>query len=176
MAANGKTHQQILAEYYPGTRIGIGASGLTWTSLRSTRIKLFTTNAARDKVLLALAEKELLVLEALTRLKADPSIRIYPSREAFRDATGILDKIHGATRGRNIKLPPNPSIATVRHEILHAILETNTNTKHPDWFREGLVQALLNEQSAAADRVSALIDRDGKPKVLEMWTGAESLQ
>ena len=176
MAANGKTHQQILAEYYPGTRIGIGASGLTWTSLSSTRIKLFTTNAARDKVLLALAEKELLVLEALTRLKADPSIRIYPSREAFRDATGILDKIHGATRGRNIKLPPNPSIVTIRHEILHAILETNTNTKHSDWFREGLVQALLNEKSAAADRVSALIDRDGKPKVLEMWKGSEPVQ
>ena len=176
MAASGNTHAQILAEYFPGSKLGINASGLTWTSLRSTRIKLFTTNAAKDKVLLALAEKELSVLMALTRLKVDPSIRVYPSREAFRDATGILDKIHGATRGRNIKLPPDPTISTLRHEILHAILETNTNTKHPDWFREGLVQSLLNEKSAAADRVTALINRDGKPKVLEMWTGPEPMQ
>ncbi len=175
MAASGKTHSEILSEYFPGTKIGITASGLSWSSVRSTRISLFTTNAAKDKALLALAEKELLVLEGLTRLKVDPSIRIYPSREAFRDVTGILDPVHGATRGRQIQLPPNPAIATLRHEMLHAILESNTNATHPDWFREGLVQALLNEKSVAGTRVAALIQRDGKAKILAVWAGSESM-
>ncbi len=169
MAASGKTHTEILAEYYPGTRIGINASGLKWSSLKTPRITLFTTNPARDKQLLGLAELELKSLEALTGLKANPVIRIYPSRDAFRDATGILDPVHGATRGRNIKLPPSPKAHTLRHELLHALLESNTTAAHPQWLREGLVQALLNEKSKEANQALALISQQGLQQVLKSW-------
>lgn len=174
MAANGKTHSEILAEYYPGTRIGINAAGLKWTSLNTPRITLFTTNPARDKQVLGLAEVELKSLEALTGFNANPVIRIYPSREAFRDATGILDPVHGATRGRHIKLPPNPKALTLRHELLHALLETNTTATHPLWLREGLVQALLNEKSKEAEQASALIARQGLKQVLQSWSSSVS--
>ncbi len=169
MAAMGKTHAEILAEYYPGTRIGINATGLKWTSLKTSRITLFTTNPGRDKQLLGQAEIELSALENLTGFKANPVIRIYPSREAFRDATGILDPIHGATRGRHIKLPPNSKPLTLRHELLHALLESNTTAAHPSWLREGLVQALLKEKSADADRASALIAKQGLKQLLQAW-------
>ena len=169
MAASGNTHSEILAEYYPGTRIGINAAGLKWTSLKASRITLFTTNPAREKQLVGLAEKELQSLESLTGFKVNPVIRIYPSRDAFRDATGILDPVHGATRGRHIKLPPNPKALTLRHELLHALLESNTTATHPQWLREGLVQALLNEKSREADQALALISKQGLKQVLQSW-------
>ncbi len=174
MAAKAKTHVEILAEYYPGTRIGINASGLHWTSLKTPRITLFTTNPSRDNQVLAQAEKDLVALEALTGFNANPVIRIYPSREAFRDATGILDRVHGATRGRNVKLPPNSKPHTIRHELLHALLESNATASHPQWLREGLVQALLKEKSADADRASALIARQGLKQVLQSWHSSNS--
>ena len=102
-------------------------------------------------------------------MRVAPELRVYPSREAFRDATGIVSAVHGATRGRHIKVPPNPALLTLRHELLHALLESNTKARHPAWLREGLVQALLQEKSADADRVEALIAKDGLKKVLERW-------
>ncbi|WP_031499406.1 SpoIID/LytB domain-containing protein [Bryobacter aggregatus] len=169
MAAKGKTREQILAEYYPGTRISPAASGLSWRSLKSPRITLYTTNLTRDKALLAEADRELPLLEALTGFKVNPTLRVFPTREAFRDATGISTKVQGATRGRDIKLPPNPSLATLRHELLHAILESNTKISHPEWFREGLVQALLNEKSPESDRAAKLIYLHGKKHTISYW-------
>jgi stage II sporulation protein D len=167
MAAAGKSTEEILATYYPGTSIGVAAGGVRWKTLRSERVTLLTTNVARDRGLLALAVKELAALEALTGWKAEPVIRVYPSREAFRDMTGIVAKVHGATRGRNVKLPPGVELATLRHELLHAVLESNAAPGHPEWLREGLVQALLKEQSAAAGRVRELIAKQGLADVLK---------
>ena len=169
MAAKGKTSVEILAEYYPGTKIASGAAGLSWQVVRSARITLLTTNPAKDKSLLTIADKELVILESLTGLKVEPTIRIYPSREAFRDAAGTAENLQGATRGRNLKLPPGASIATLRHELLHAILETNTRVQQPEWFREGLVQALLNEKSEEAQRAAVLLREKGKAQTLQFW-------
>ena len=174
MAAGGSKYPEILAEYYPGTRLSVGAGGMAWQTLSGTKVQLLTTNAARDRNLLAQAEQELAVLERLTGWSANPIVRIYPSREAFRDVTGITANVAGATRGRQVKLPPNPSLGTLRHELLHAVLEANTSVRHPDWFREGLVLVLLNEPAAegakaARGRTEQLLKRQGKAKVLEYW-------
>jgi hypothetical protein len=58
-------------------------------------------------------------------------------------------------------------LATLRHELLHAVLESNAAPGHPEWLREGLVQALLQEQSASAGRVRELIAKQGLAKILE---------
>ena len=111
----------------------------------------------------------LALLESLTGMKVEPIIRVYPTREAFRDAGGTAVNLQGATRGRNIKLPPAASVATLRHELLHAILESNTKLQQPEWFREGLVQALLNEKSDAASRAAAMLREKGKAQTLLYW-------
>lgn len=169
MAAKGKTAAEILAEYYPGTKISAGAASPVWQTVRSGKIALFTTNLEKDKALLAIADKELAMLETLTGMKAEPVIRIYPTREAFRDAGGETGNVQGASRGRNVKLPPGASVATLRHELLHVVLEGNTKAKQPDWFREGLVQALLNEKSEEATRAGALLRDKGKAQTLLFW-------
>jgi len=176
MAAENKSKQEILAEYYPGTRIGITATGLQWSTLASGSITLHTTNPTKDRAILAQAENELSALEALTSFKTNPTLRIYPSREAFRDSTGITSNVNGATRGRHIKVPPNPQPGTLRHELLHALLESNTTAAHPLWFREGLVQALLKERSTDADRVAKRITAEGLAKILKAWQGPEPLR
>lgn len=169
MAAAGKSYVEILGEYYPGTKVSMTAAGLRWQVIEGTRIKLWTTQPAKDRALLALAEKELPVLEAMTGFRASPVLRVYPSRDAFRDSTGMIAPIAGATRGRQVKLPPNPALGTLRHELLHAILETNTKQAHPEWFREGMVLVLLREQGPERDRTEKLLQQHGKAKLLEFW-------
>jgi len=169
MAAAGKSADEILATYYPGTAVGIGSAGLRWKSLRSERITLYTTHPSRDGRLLELAERELVRLEGLVGMKAAPVLRVYPSRAAFRDATGIVANVHGASRGRRVTLPPDVTAGTLRHELLHAVLESNSAAGHEEWFREGLVRALLGEKSGAGKRVEKLIARHGLKRVLEYW-------
>ncbi len=167
MAAVGKSAREILAEYYPATKVGITASGLAWTSLREGKVTLWTTNPSRDRALLGQAQRQLARLEEMVKMTAEPVLRVYPSRDAFRDATGILDAVQGATRGRRVHLPPGVREGTLRHELLHAVLESNTRIRHPEWMREGLVEALLGEASAAARRVKQV----GVERVLREWRG-----
>jgi hypothetical protein len=115
------------------------------------------------------AEKILGELERMTGMTASPLVRAYPSREAFRDATGIVAPVQGVTRGGTVRLPPWASDATLRHELLHAVLETNTRANHPRWFREGLVLSLLNEAGAEKLRTDRLIARHGRSEVLAFW-------
>ncbi len=169
MAAAGRDYRAILAEYYPGTALGLNPRGLTWQLRKHGKLRLYTTNPAQDARLLPLAAAELAKLETDLKLHAEPVLRIYPSRAAFRDSTGLTAPLAGATRGRHIQLPPQPSLSTLRHEILHALLETNTTQRHPLWFREGLVQAWLGESSADSLRVQALFRRYGRDRVLSFW-------
>jgi stage II sporulation protein D len=169
MAAAGKRYEEILAEYYPGTKVGVTASGMRWRQLRTGRVTVWTTEVERDRGLPGLVERELGKLEEMVGMRVEPVVRVYPSREAFRDATGILSPVAGATRGRRVYLPPGAALGTLRHELLHAVLESNTTMQHEGWLREGLVEALLGEESEAARRVKRMIAERGLKEVLEMW-------
>lgn len=68
-----------------------------------------------------------------------------------------------------MRLVTGASAETVRHELLHALLEANARVQHPMWFREGLVQALNGESSADAEKVKALLKQQGLVKVLQFW-------
>ncbi|MFN8686230.1 MAG: SpoIID/LytB domain-containing protein [Acidobacteriota bacterium] len=165
MAEAGKKREEILAEYYPGARVSVTAAGLRWRSLRAGAVELWTTAPERDRAILGLAVKQLEGIERVLGMKAQPVVRVYPSREAFRDATGILEAVNGATRGRRVHLPPGVGPGTLRHELLHAVLESNRRGEQPGWLSEGLVQALNGEDSDAARRVRSL----GVGKALEIW-------
>lgn len=177
MAAAGKSYREILGEYYTGTKVSVTASGLQWRVLRGARVSLWTVNEGRDRALLVEAERALVDLERLTGMRVEPVLRVYPSREAFRDATGILEPVQGATRGRQVRLMAGAQVgaqvaaqvATIRHELLHALLETNTKGAWPGWLREGMVLALLGEAGEGRERVEGLMRSYGRGEVLRMW-------
>lgn len=173
MAAAGKSYREILGEYYAGAKVSFTASGLQWKVLRGSRVSLWTVNEGRDRAVLVEAERSLVELERLTGMRVEPVLRVYPSREAFRDATGILEQVQGATRGRQVRLMAGASlaaqVATIRHELLHALLETNTKEAWPGWLREGMVLALLGEAGEGRERVEGLMRKYGRGEVLRMW-------
>jgi stage II sporulation protein D len=169
MAAEGADYRKILDTYYPGTRLGLTPAGMRWQTVKGSAVTLVTTDVTRDRALLGKAEGMLGELERLTGMKARPTVRIYPSREAFRDATGVAGNVAGITRGGHVRVAVGVNDGTLRHELLHAVLETNTRMAHPEWFREGLVLSLLREEGVERARVDALVAKHGRGRVLAFW-------
>jgi stage II sporulation protein D len=142
MGLEGRTYHEILAFYYPGTVPGITGRGLSWQRLDGDSIALFTTRPDRDRAVPASAERLLREAAARTGLDAPRNleIRLYPDVETFRNATGEPGWVAARTRGRRIDLQPAGAVEpTLRHELLHAIVESHAAPGLPAWFREGLV-------------------------------------
>ncbi len=151
MGEAGRSYREILAHYYPGTKTGFNAQGLAWRSLASERIEVLTTRPREDGALIEAAERVLREAETLAdaRIAFRPQLRLYPSVEVYRDATGEPGWVAASTRGRVVRLQP-PEILlrrgvleeTLRHEMLHVVMESRARRRLPRWFREGLVLAL----------------------------------
>ncbi|MDX2268696.1 MAG: SpoIID/LytB domain-containing protein [Bryobacter sp.] len=171
MAAAGKTYREILAEYYPGTAVGITARGFRWKLLEQGKLRLFTTEEAKDGRRLGEALTVWQQWERDLAMAGNASLRFYPDRAAFQNATGITAKVQGATRGKTVFLLSGATASTLRHELLHALLEQNTRQRHPAWFREGLVEYWNGEKSEAALRVQRLGGREGRQALLRYWRG-----
>lgn len=179
----GHTYKQILAAYYPGTALGVGASGFSWQLLGGERAEVFTTRPERDHGLAALADRLLAEAERRTGLRYGerPRIRIYPTVAAFRDATGQPGWVAATTAGRTIRLQPLEREVlreTLLHEFMHLVLEAHSHPSAPDWLREGLALHLASPtrfkapvsrgrfHEQARSRVEALIRRHGLAAVL----------
>ncbi len=151
MGREGKSYREILAYYYPGTRVGLNAQGITWASYHTERAELLATaeppTGFDDAVRSASAQAE-----AATgwRLSDDathrPKLWLYSSLDMFRDATGEPGWVMASTRGRDTRLQPWPRLqfrngaqAILRHELLHQLVEAHAAKGTPLWFREGLV-------------------------------------
>jgi stage II sporulation protein D len=148
----GDSAAQILAFYFPGTKLGVNAQGFVWKELRGERIVLRAELPGRD-VLIA-CERALLEAERRTGFAAQRDIRVvvYPTLDAYRDATGEPGFMAASTRGRTIRLQPvdrlesmNAMNSTLLHEMLHVLLEQNEGKPLPRWFLEGLVLTLGGE-------------------------------
>ena len=148
MGESGRGYRDILAHYYPGTTLGLTAGGLTWQALGGERVDLLTTRPADDGPLVALADR--LVREAEARsgwtLGRRPRITVFPSVAVFRNATGEPGWVAASTKGGVIRLQPAATLrargsleSTVRHEILHLLIEDRADPATPLWFREGVV-------------------------------------
>lgn len=57
MGEEDRSYHEILAFYYPGTRIGVGARGTRWQQLGGEDAILFTLHPERDRTLLPLATR-----------------------------------------------------------------------------------------------------------------------
>jgi stage II sporulation protein D len=144
MAAQGRTYGEILAFYYPG------ACTTDWQRMAGEGATVFSTDAARDRVVLA--EAEVLAKQLPWPMSAPAEIYVHPSLEAFRNATMEPAWIAAHTAGNRIDLQPLQILqsrgilhSTLHHELLHISVESHANPNLPVWFREGVVAWLAGE-------------------------------
>jgi len=159
MGEEGKSYREILAYYYPGTKLGASAQGIAWQTLTGERIELLTTRPEADRQLVPIAERLVHEAEANTGLtfSVTPQWKIYPTVAMFRDATGEPGWVAATTRGRTMQTQPADVLkragtleSTLRHELLHMLIEANAKPGTPVWYREGLVLYLSEPQAATS--------------------------
>jgi stage II sporulation protein D len=170
MGEEGHSYREILAFYYPGTKLAVSAQGTPWQQLANADVELLTMQPERDKALLSLATRYVHESEESTGLvyRSQPRLKIYATVAAFRNSTGEPGWIAASTRGRTIQLQPPDVLrqagtleSTIHHELLHMLIESYAHPGTPLWFREGLVLYLAGPkpQMIAGNRfddVSAL--------------------
>ena len=148
MGEEGHSYREILSFYYPGTKLGTSAQGTPWQQLANEDVELLTTQPDRDRALLSVATRYIHQSEDSTGLvyRSAPRLKIYPTVPAFRNSTGEPGWVAASTRGRTIQLQPSDVLrqagtleSTIRHELLHLLIESYTHPGTPLWFREGLV-------------------------------------
>jgi len=144
----GKSYREILSFYYPGTAVGLTAQELTWHALSGQRVQMLSTVPDEDKAVLDVADRYLDQLESATgwHFSGKPVLKIYPTVSSFRDSTGEPGWVAASTKGNTIRLQP-PAVlrshdaleSTLRHELLHLLVEQQARPGLPLWFREGIV-------------------------------------
>ena len=176
---------------------------LCWGSAHGVRVAVARGRAGagddyrpqQDRGVVALADRLARGVEERAGLRFEGAVRlrIYPSVAAFRDATGEPGWVAGSTRGGVIRLQPGVGEGTVRHELLHVLVESHARHGVPLWFREGAVLYLSGKSKvksqkskvksdsargfarlaydAALDRFSRLVDQFGEAAVMG-WISA----
>jgi stage II sporulation protein D len=148
MAREGKNYRQILDFYYPGTRLGVTVQGLAWLSREDDLFELKSTQPDQDSQVLPAAQKALDDLQSGLGWKPEFRIqlRVFPTMDTYRNATGQPGWIAAYTRGHIVSLQPLATLrekgileSTLRHEITHLFVESRAREGTPLWFREGLV-------------------------------------
>jgi stage II sporulation protein D len=169
MGADGHSYREILTFYYPGALSGLTAGGLHWLQLGGESVVVLTTQPDRDRVVLTLTERLSRDLAEQTSLRPPGSIEIraYPDVESYRDATGEPGWVAAHTVGSRIHLQPTVVLRnrgvleqTLRHEVLHVLVENRARPGLPVWFREGLVGFLDRPPQAGRGRLPAPNDSD----------------
>ena len=149
MAREGRSYQEIVAQYFPGATLGEETTGATWENLNGQGFTLETSEAADAAFLPELARA---FAEAKSRSGLSSAgtiaVRAYRSTPAFRDATLAPGWVAAFTEGNSIAVQPLRILVarkllagTLRHEFLHALVEDQATARTPLWLREGLVQA-----------------------------------
>ncbi|MGA7459826.1 MAG: SpoIID/LytB domain-containing protein [Candidatus Korobacteraceae bacterium] len=163
MGEEGHSYREILAFYYPGTRLGISAQGIAWQQLANEDIELFTTRPDRDRSLLPLATRFMHESEESTGLvySAKPRLKVYATVAEFRNSTGEPGWVAASTRGKTIQMQPSDVLrdagtldSTIHHELLHMLIDSYTRVGTPLWFREGLVLYLTSPNDAMPQKAA----------------------
>ena len=174
MGEEGRSYREILAYYYPGTRMGVSAQGTQWQQLSSEDVVLFTERPQRDRVLLPLATQMMHDAESSTGLLYNGAVKlkVYSTVAAFRDATGEPGWIAASTRGDTIRLQPTETLkdssaldSTLRHELLHMLVESHAKPGTPLWFREGLV-LYLSQADGVSKNTATFTNTDAVNRAL----------
>jgi stage II sporulation protein D len=157
MAQQGRSAQEILAQYFPGAHAADEASGREWSKFAGDGFVLESLDAGDAAYVpdLNRARAEATERSGL-RATVPFTVRAFPSTPAFRDATLAPGWVAAFTEGDWIGMQPLRTLAarrlladTMRHEFLHALVEEQAGPHAPLWLREGLVE-VWGEANAAA--------------------------
>ena len=148
MAAQQFSMEAILRQYFPGTEVRDEWSGLKWQSFSRGGYRLETLE---DKDQAYLPELDRGLAEARNRSGLEPTgtivVRVFRSTPEFRTATLAPGWVAAFTEGTWIGSQPLRTLGgrkmlepVMRHEMLHALVESSAGVKAPLWLREGLVE------------------------------------
>lgn len=149
MADEGRSYREILAFYFPGTKVGVEESDGGWRAEKEDGWTFASVGAAaelRSEAAAAwMAAQRLFPPRAVVR----PTVRVFPTTELFRESAQEPGWALAATRGTEIFTQPGrvlsengPAKDTLLHEFLHVLVEREASPSAPLWLREGLVEAL----------------------------------
>ena len=185
MGEEGHSYREILAFYYPGTKLGVSAQGMQWQQLANEDVELLTTRPDHDRGLLDMAVRFMHESEETTRLvyRGTPRLKIYATVADFRNSTGEPGWVAASTRGRTIQLQPSDVLrdagtldTTLRHELLHMLIESYARPGTPLWFREGLVLYLTQPAAAGSRQGGVFLDTTALEKALRAPASDDELR
>jgi stage II sporulation protein D len=164
MALEHHTTAEILAYYFPHTRLGLTPSGGLWHEETVGPVTLRTvTPDTKVTEAVQLAWQRALSLLPSVGETPQPTIIFAPTTELFRQLTTSPGYLLAVTRGNQITLQPLPILERngpieplLLHELLHALIESQSTDKAPLWLREGLAEALADIHSAYSPPTSSL--------------------
>ena len=163
MSALGRNATAILAQYFPGAEAVDETTGRAWRSLKANGFVVETLDPA-DSAFVPVLAQALNDSQSRSGIKATQSItvRAFHSTPAFRDATLAPGWVAAFTEGNWIATQPLATLAsrkllyaTLRHEFLHTLIESQAAPTTPLWLREGLVET-MGGHSIPAGPVPAL--------------------
>jgi stage II sporulation protein D len=158
MAERGYSYQQILAHYFPDTTVGEYDDNITRRSSHFRLVYPRTGNTDDSDELLRLLETNR--AELLHRVSAAGVDVQFPNLEIvfnqttgdFVGRTGMPSWAAAATRKNQIQLQPLKLLkqrqileTTLRHELVHVLIETIGNGQTPRWLSEGMAAYFSGE-------------------------------
>ena len=167
MAQQGRSTQEILEQYFPGTQVADEATGREWNKFAGDGFVLESLDADDVKYLADLnrARAEATERSGL-RATAPFTVRAFSSTPGFREATLAPGWVAAFTEGDWIGTQPLRTLAgrrlladTMRHEFLHALVEQHAGPRAPLWLREGLVELWSDPSGADSSNRGRLTPR-----------------
>lgn len=151
MAAKSRNYRDILNFYFPGTQVRITPSDTGWKELPGVGWTLVAVNPPQSISQVGNIEWAKAQSIFPPKMAIHPLVRLMPSTELFRQATDQPGWTLASTRETSIILQPLSIVRThgsesltLLHEFLHVLVEQEASPQVPLWLREGLVEALTN--------------------------------
>lgn len=165
-AAQGRSVTEILKQYFPGVEAADEATGRAWQRFSGQGFQLESLEPSDAAYLPELSRARAEASERSGLNASEPfTVRAFASTAAFRGATLAPGWVAAFTQGNWIATQPLRTLAarhlldtTMRHEFLHALVESQAGANAPLWLREGLVEVWAD--NAGQENRAPALSRD----------------